>query len=152
MFDKVSVLLDCPTVSSEVFIAVDDDNRVRLTTDRNICSSTSGPKIAPNYGKDILKSAQSSKSIIDEDFDDENEMSNVSHVPTSSEMRNIMKSTRGYLESYSNDEMNNNMHDVKQFGAKKDNAKEKTSPIKVHLNAETVLRNPAATDDTQDVS
>ncbi|GFU19554.1 hypothetical protein TNCV_21291 [Trichonephila clavipes] len=36
-------------------------------------------------------------------------------VPTSSEMENIMKSTRSYLDSYSNGEMNNKMDDIEQF-------------------------------------
>ncbi|GFU57139.1 uncharacterized protein TNCV_1780022 [Trichonephila clavipes] len=49
--------------------------------------------------KDILEFAQSSKNIIDLDFDDENEM--ISPVYTSSEMRNIMKSMRSYLDAHS---------------------------------------------------
>ncbi|GFY11333.1 hypothetical protein TNCV_4473161 [Trichonephila clavipes] len=41
--------------------------------------------------KDIFEFVQSSKNIIDADSDDENEMNYAAHVPTSSEMRNIMK-------------------------------------------------------------
>ncbi|GFX58918.1 hypothetical protein TNCV_806221 [Trichonephila clavipes] len=41
--------------------------------------------------KDILEFVQSSKTIIDTDSDNENEMTNANPVPTSSEMRNIMK-------------------------------------------------------------
>ncbi|GFU75463.1 hypothetical protein TNCV_2861791 [Trichonephila clavipes] len=48
--------------------------------------------------KDILELAQSSKNIIETDSDDENEMNNAAPVPTSSEMRNIMKSMRSYLD------------------------------------------------------
>ncbi|GFW80667.1 hypothetical protein TNCV_3235191 [Trichonephila clavipes] len=50
---------NCPSVSSEDFIAVDDDN-VRTS-----------PIMAD---KDILKFVQCCKSIIDADSDDENEM------------------------------------------------------------------------------
>uniref|UniRef100_A0A8C4RRF5 Tigger transposable element-derived protein 4 n=1 Tax=Erpetoichthys calabaricus TaxID=27687 RepID=A0A8C4RRF5_ERPCA len=100
MFEKVSVLLDCPTVSSEEFVAVDDDN---------VCTA---PIMAD---KDILEFVQSSKNIIDADSDDENEMNNAAPVPTSSEMRNIMKSMLSYLDAHSNDEMNNKMDDIEQF-------------------------------------
>ncbi|GFU79125.1 hypothetical protein TNCV_2136481 [Trichonephila clavipes] len=65
----------------------------------------------------------SSKNIIDADSVDENEMNIVDPVPTFSEMRNIMKSTRSYLDAHSNSEMNNKMGNVEQFDAKKDNAK-----------------------------
>ncbi|GFU55501.1 hypothetical protein TNCV_2452661 [Trichonephila clavipes] len=40
--------------------------------------------------KDILVLVQSSKNIIDADFDDENKMNNAAPVPSSSEMMNIM--------------------------------------------------------------
>ncbi|GFW71161.1 hypothetical protein TNCV_535801 [Trichonephila clavipes] len=80
MLEKVSVLLDCPIVPSEEFVAVDDDNV---------------------------------------DSCNENEMNNVAPVPTSSEMRNIMKSVCNYLDTHSNSEMNNEMDDIKQFDAKK---------------------------------
>uniref|UniRef100_A0A8C4SEN5 HTH CENPB-type domain-containing protein n=1 Tax=Erpetoichthys calabaricus TaxID=27687 RepID=A0A8C4SEN5_ERPCA len=100
MFEKVSVLLDCPTVSSEEFVAVDDDN---------VCTA---PIMTD---KDILEFVQSSKNIIDADSDNENEMNNAAPVPTSSEMRNIMKSMRSYLDAHSNGEMNNKMNDIEQF-------------------------------------
>ncbi|GFV18394.1 SCAN domain-containing protein 3 [Trichonephila clavipes] len=76
MFEKVSVLLDSPTVSSEEFVAVNDDNV--YTT----------PIMAD---KNILEFVQSSKNIIDVYFEDENEMNNAVLTPTSSEMRNIIK-------------------------------------------------------------
>ncbi|GFX35957.1 hypothetical protein TNCV_4214791 [Trichonephila clavipes] len=86
MFEKVSVLLGCPTISSKEFVPVDDDNVY---------------------------------------FDDENEMNHAAPVPTSSEMRIIMKSTRSYLDAYSDGEMNNKMDDgIEQFDAKNDNARE----------------------------
>ncbi|GFU17133.1 uncharacterized protein TNCV_1853871 [Trichonephila clavipes] len=47
--------------------------------------------------KDILQFVQSSKNILDADSEDENERNNSAPVPTSSEMRNIMKTTRGLL-------------------------------------------------------
>ncbi|GFY01700.1 hypothetical protein TNCV_2608831 [Trichonephila clavipes] len=65
--------------------------------------------------RDILELDQSSKNIIDADFDDENEINYAAPVPTSSEMRNVMKSLRIYLDAHSFDEMNNNMDDTKQF-------------------------------------
>ncbi|GFU01961.1 hypothetical protein TNCV_1524471 [Trichonephila clavipes] len=48
------------------------------------------------------------------DFDDENEMNNAIPVPTSSEMRNVMKSMRSYLEVRSNGEINNKTDDIEQ--------------------------------------
>uniref|UniRef100_A0A8C4RFJ1 HTH CENPB-type domain-containing protein n=1 Tax=Erpetoichthys calabaricus TaxID=27687 RepID=A0A8C4RFJ1_ERPCA len=63
----------------------------------------------------ILEFVQSSKNIIDADSDDENEMNNAAPVPTSSEMRNIMKSMRSYLDAHSNGEMNNKIDDIEQF-------------------------------------
>ncbi|GFU87361.1 hypothetical protein TNCV_2716471 [Trichonephila clavipes] len=49
------------------------------------------------------------KNIIDSDSDDGNEMNNVAPIPTSSEMSNIMRSVRTYLDTHSNGEMNNKM-------------------------------------------
>ncbi|GFX23826.1 hypothetical protein TNCV_1788571 [Trichonephila clavipes] len=49
------------------------------------------------------------------DSDDENKMNNAAHVPTSSEMKNAMKSFRSYLDAYSNGEMKNKMDDIEQF-------------------------------------
>ncbi|GFW05608.1 uncharacterized protein TNCV_4983781 [Trichonephila clavipes] len=46
--------------------------------------------------KNILELVHSEKNI-DADSDDENEINNAAPVPTSSEMRNIMKTTRGLL-------------------------------------------------------
>ncbi|GFX44547.1 hypothetical protein TNCV_4713731 [Trichonephila clavipes] len=65
MFEKVSALLDCPTVSSEELVAVNDDN---------VCA----PRIMA--GKDMLEFVQSSKNIIYADFDAENEMNNAASV------------------------------------------------------------------------
>ncbi|GFX76752.1 hypothetical protein TNCV_664591 [Trichonephila clavipes] len=49
-----------------------------------------------NYGKDILKFAQSSENIIDAGSIDENEKSNVTPVHTSSEMKILMKGMDTY--------------------------------------------------------
>ncbi|GFV98299.1 histone-lysine N-methyltransferase SETMAR [Trichonephila clavipes] len=57
------------------------------------------------------------------DSDDENEMNNAASVPTSSEMSNVLKSMRSYLEAHSNAKRNNKMDDIEQFVDKKDNAK-----------------------------
>ncbi|GFX65117.1 hypothetical protein TNCV_452551 [Trichonephila clavipes] len=62
----------------------------------------------------MLEFVQSSKNIINEDSNDENEMSKAGHIPTSSEMRNIMKSRRN-LDAPSNGEMNDKMDDFEQF-------------------------------------
>ncbi|GFV51596.1 hypothetical protein TNCV_3680791 [Trichonephila clavipes] len=64
MFEKVSVLLDCPTVASEEFITVDDNN---------VCTA---PIIT---GKGILELVQSSKNVIDADSGDENGKKQRSH-------------------------------------------------------------------------
>ncbi|GFV48941.1 hypothetical protein TNCV_1093411 [Trichonephila clavipes] len=76
--------------------------------DDNVCTA---PIMAD---KEILEFVQSSKNIINADFDDENEMNNAP-VPISSEMRNIMKSMLSYLDALSNGEMNNKMDDIEQF-------------------------------------
>ncbi|GFW35937.1 SCAN domain-containing protein 3 [Trichonephila clavipes] len=107
IFEKVSVLFNCPTALSEKFIAIDDDNvcTTPLTADKD----------------DILEFVHSSKNIIDAHSDDENEMNNAAPVPTSSEMRNIMKSMRSYLDTHSSGEMNNKMDNLmlkKQFKEK----------------------------------
>ncbi|GFW37354.1 hypothetical protein TNCV_4498451 [Trichonephila clavipes] len=85
---KTHARLECPTVSSKEFVAVD------------VCTAPS-----------LLEFVQSSKNIIDTDFDDVNEMNNAAPVPTSSEMRNVMKNMRSYLDTHSNDEMNNKIVD-----------------------------------------
>ncbi|GFS76248.1 hypothetical protein TNCV_4667901 [Trichonephila clavipes] len=72
-----SPIIDCPIVLSEDFVAVDDDN-----------------VYSPKYGKDILEFVQCSKNITEADSEDENEMNNAAPVPTSSEMRNVMKNMR----------------------------------------------------------
>ncbi|GFY26386.1 SCAN domain-containing protein 3 [Trichonephila clavipes] len=79
---KIPAGLDCPTVPSEEFVGVDDDN---------VCTA---PIMAD---KDILKFVQSSKNISDTDVDDENEMNFIVPVSASSEMRNIIKSVRSCL-------------------------------------------------------
>ncbi|GFW11376.1 hypothetical protein TNCV_3808961 [Trichonephila clavipes] len=47
------------------------------------------------------------KNIIDADSNDKNETNKDAPAPSSSEMRNIMKSMRSYLDSHSNGEINN---------------------------------------------
>ncbi|GFX05545.1 hypothetical protein TNCV_3434491 [Trichonephila clavipes] len=74
--------------------------------DDNMC-------IAPIMAdKDILEFVQSSKNIIDTDSDDENETNNAAPVLTSSEIRNVMKSMRSYLDAHFNGEMNNKMNNI----------------------------------------
>ncbi|GFX98381.1 SCAN domain-containing protein 3 [Trichonephila clavipes] len=89
MFEKVSVLLDCPAVSSKEFVVVNFDNVY------------TAPIMAD---RDILKFVQSSKDTIYADSDDENE-TKVVPIPTSSERKNTMKSMRSYLNAHSNGEM-----------------------------------------------
>ncbi|GFV38643.1 hypothetical protein TNCV_2731791 [Trichonephila clavipes] len=116
MFEKVSVLLDCPTVSSKELFAVDD---------YNVCKA---PIMAD---KDILELVQSSKNIIGTDFNDKNE----APVAMSSIMRNIKNMCGyGYLDVDSNGKMNNKMDNIEQFDAKKDNAKNKYQIILQKLN------------------
>ncbi|GFU99918.1 hypothetical protein TNCV_1257671 [Trichonephila clavipes] len=65
--------------------------------------------------KVILELVKRSKNITEADSDDENEINNAATVPTSSEMKNIMKSMCCYLESHSNGERNNKMDAIEQF-------------------------------------
>ncbi|GFU19138.1 SCAN domain-containing protein 3 [Trichonephila clavipes] len=69
MFEKVFVFLDGPTVSPEKFVAVDDDNE---------CTTLIMVE------KDILEFVQCSKTTVDADSNDENEMNDAALVPTSS--------------------------------------------------------------------
>ncbi|GFV35129.1 hypothetical protein TNCV_292441 [Trichonephila clavipes] len=65
--------------------------------------------------KDILEFVQSSKNTIYADFDEEKEKNDADPVSTSSEMRNIRKSRRSYLEAHSNGELNSKMDDIEQI-------------------------------------
>ncbi|GFU57154.1 hypothetical protein TNCV_1780141 [Trichonephila clavipes] len=76
---RTSARLNGPIVLSEEFLSVDDDNA---------CTA----QIMAH--KDIFEFVHGSKSIIDADFEDENEINNAVPVPTSSEMRNIMKTNQ----------------------------------------------------------
>ncbi|GFU25281.1 transposable element Tcb2 transposase [Trichonephila clavipes] len=76
---KTQAGLGCPIVLSGKFITVDDDVCIMAV-----------PIIA---GKGILEFVQSSKNIIEADSNDENEMNNAFPVPTSSEKRNVLKSS-----------------------------------------------------------
>ncbi|GFU63633.1 hypothetical protein TNCV_4588381 [Trichonephila clavipes] len=69
--EKVSALLDYPSVSSEEFVAVDD----------NVCTA---PIMAD---KDIFEFVQSSINIIEAGSRKEKEMNNTALVPSTSEMR-----------------------------------------------------------------
>ncbi|GFW46298.1 hypothetical protein TNCV_1388001 [Trichonephila clavipes] len=46
---------------------------------------------------------------------DGNEMNNETPVPTSSEIRNIVKRIRSYFDEHSNAQMNNKMDDIEPF-------------------------------------
>ncbi|GFW71146.1 hypothetical protein TNCV_91891 [Trichonephila clavipes] len=81
----MSVLLDCLIVLSEEFVAVDDDN---------LCTASF------MADKDTMEFVQSSKNIVGADSDDENELNYVVALPTSSEMKNIMKNMRSYLDAH----------------------------------------------------
>ncbi|GFX33095.1 hypothetical protein TNCV_5042631 [Trichonephila clavipes] len=91
--------LGCPIVLLEELIALDDYN----------------VRTAPIIWQRLLEFVQSSKNITDADSEDENEMNYAVHVPTSSELRNVMKSMCSYLDTLFNDEMNNKMDDIDQF-------------------------------------
>ncbi|GFV43642.1 hypothetical protein TNCV_2679431 [Trichonephila clavipes] len=92
--------LDCSTVSSEGFVAVEDDNEctAQIMTD-----------------EDISEFVRSSKNINDADSGDENEWNNSALVLTLSNMRNIMKSMLNYLNVHSNGELNSEMDGLEQF-------------------------------------
>ncbi|GFW42524.1 hypothetical protein TNCV_4257181 [Trichonephila clavipes] len=90
--NKILKTPNYPIVLSKEFIEVDNDN---------VCTASI------MVDKNILEFSQSSKNIIDANSD---EMNSVAHVPTSSEMRNDMKSMRSYLDSHSNGERKNKMH------------------------------------------
>ncbi|GFV08883.1 hypothetical protein TNCV_3821261 [Trichonephila clavipes] len=92
--------MEFPIVSSEEFIAENADN---------VCVD---PIIA---NKDTLEFIKSSKSIINADSNIEKEINNAIPVPTSSEMKNTMKSILCYLDAHSNGEMNNKREDIKQY-------------------------------------
>ncbi|GFW08512.1 hypothetical protein TNCV_2775341 [Trichonephila clavipes] len=106
MFEKVSVLLAYTTVSPEEFVVVDYSN---------VCTHRERESPTIMADKDILEFVQNSKSTIDKDSDDENEMNKEAPVPTLSEMKNIIISMRSYLVSYSNGEMNSKMGDIELF-------------------------------------
>ncbi|GFV36642.1 hypothetical protein TNCV_1033181 [Trichonephila clavipes] len=94
---KAFVFLDCP---HRII------GRIRFIEDDNVCTA---PIIAD---KDTLEFVQSSKNIIDADFNNENEMNNAAPVPTSSKILNVMKSRRSYLDAHTNGEVNNKMDDI----------------------------------------
>ncbi|GFS71929.1 hypothetical protein TNCV_1702101 [Trichonephila clavipes] len=75
MLEKAAVLMDCPTVSWEEFVAVNDSNA---------CTASI------IIDKNILEFVKSSKNIIEADCDVENEMSNADLVFTSSGMKNAI--------------------------------------------------------------
>ncbi|GFW48338.1 hypothetical protein TNCV_1109011 [Trichonephila clavipes] len=98
---KTPAGLDCLTLSSKEFTARNDDSMCKapIIVDRS-----------------ILKFVQRSKNIIDTiDSVGVNEMNNAVPVPTSSEMRNIMKSMRSYLDPNSNGEMTKKMDVFEHF-------------------------------------
>ncbi|GFW32283.1 hypothetical protein TNCV_674421 [Trichonephila clavipes] len=97
---KTAAALDCSTVSSGEFIKID-----------YACMS-SAPIMAD---KENLEFVEISQNIMDADSNDENEMSNVAPVPTSSEMRNIVKIMRSYLDAHSIGKINNKMDNIEQF-------------------------------------
>ncbi|GFX28022.1 hypothetical protein TNCV_774061 [Trichonephila clavipes] len=69
---------------------------------------------SPNYGKNILGFVQSSKNIIDADFNGKIVMNNAAPDLTSCEIRNIMKSGSSYLEAHSIGEINIKMDDIEE--------------------------------------
>ncbi|GFV08426.1 hypothetical protein TNCV_328601 [Trichonephila clavipes] len=100
---KTPAELKCPVALAEEFIAVVDDN-VRAA-----------PIMADN---DSLELVESLKNTIDADSKDENEMNNAAPVPTSSGMRNVLKSIRSFLDEHSNGEMDKK-DDIERFVVKK---------------------------------
>ncbi|GFX98473.1 uncharacterized protein TNCV_4002421 [Trichonephila clavipes] len=124
LFEKGSAILDRPTVASEGFVPVDDDNEYIAQIMAN---------------KEIWQFDQSPKNIVDADSDDENKMNLAAPVPASSEIRYTINS---YLDAYSKSELNKkNRHRTMfcLYDAKKDNTLQdalftcyKQSPDNVH--------------------
>ncbi|GFV55705.1 hypothetical protein TNCV_755051 [Trichonephila clavipes] len=65
--------------------------------------------------ENISRAGSSFEEFVAVDSDDENKMNNATPVPTSNEMRNIMKSMRSYCDSPHNGEMNNKRDDIEQL-------------------------------------
>ncbi|GFX15314.1 HTH_Tnp_Tc3_2 domain-containing protein [Trichonephila clavipes] len=132
--DHAQDALDRPVVEKtatsllEEVVAVDDDN---------LC------KAPIRVDKDILEFVQGSTNIIDADSDDENKMNNAAPVPTSSEMKNIMKRMPDYLDAHSNGEMNNKMNDIEQFDVKKYN----TRSLKIKVSTDKIIEKGARNKD-----
>ncbi|GFY34356.1 uncharacterized protein TNCV_2506591 [Trichonephila clavipes] len=61
-----------------------------------------------------MEFVQRSKNSIEADSDDENEMNHATPIPASSEVKNIMKNMRSYLDAHCNGEMNNKMEDIEK--------------------------------------
>ncbi|GFU68847.1 hypothetical protein TNCV_1548311 [Trichonephila clavipes] len=98
MFEKVSVLMDCATVSFEEFVAVDD---------YNVCTT---PIMAD---KDILELDK--KNTIGADSNYKNKRNKAALVSTSFEVRYIMKNMRIYLHAHSKGQMNNKMEGIEKL-------------------------------------
>ncbi|GFS57801.1 hypothetical protein TNCV_2909051 [Trichonephila clavipes] len=74
---EISAVLDCLIAVLEEFLSIDDDNVY------------TAPFMAD---KDILEFFQSSKNMIEADSEDKNELKIADSVPTSSELRSVVKS------------------------------------------------------------
>lgn len=101
MFGKVSALLDCPTLSLNEYVAVDD----------NVCTA---PIMTQKEIVEIVQNPNDS-TYVDSDDESENGISDAVPVPSTSEMRKIIKSMRSYLNAQSNGEMDKTMDDLEQF-------------------------------------
>jgi len=96
MFGKVSALLACPTLSLNEYVAVDDV----YMTEKDIVEIVRNPKHS---------------TYVDSDDESENGFKDAVPVPSTSEMRKIIKSMRCYLNAHLSGETNKMMDDLEQF-------------------------------------
>lgn len=101
MFGKATALLDCPTLSLNEYVAVDDD----------VCTA---PIMTEKEIVEIVQNPNDS-TYVDSDDESENGISDAVPVPSTSEMRKIIKSMRSYLNAQSNGEMDKMMDNLEQF-------------------------------------
>ncbi|GFT30376.1 uncharacterized protein TNCV_2376721 [Trichonephila clavipes] len=111
-----SPLLTTPPHQREDVSALDRFSVHRCPIQRLFSGTVLELVARPNYeDKDISGLDESSKNIIDTDADGGKEINNAAPVPTSYEIRNIMKSMRSYSDVHYNGERNNNLDDIEQF-------------------------------------
>lgn len=99
IFGKVSELLDCPTVSINEYVSIDNDvSTAPILTEKEILEMVKNPKVSADS---------------DDEFD--NGFNDAVPVPSTSEVRKMINSVRCYLDAHSNGEMSKTIDDLEQF-------------------------------------